>query len=286
VSVRDSFWRMRFAANVSLIGCALSLAGFAGCSVLLDTGSLTDGRRPGGSSGTSSGGSEPMSSDAGTGADAGSPASGGAESGGSEQTGSAGTSGAVSGGEGGSLSMAGASAGVAGALSTCTKTNGGKEICDGVDNDCNPATPDCPVGCTPFVARGINYMACDKSDQWQAAELACLAQKMEVAAILSAAENAAVTAELQTLNLGTSAWLGGDSEIQSDNTLEWPDGTIVSKNGVPVAGVYHNFASGQPKNLSGENALQISIGNGASAGQWSNAPVSVSQPFVCKAFGL
>ncbi len=285
---------MRFAANVSLIGCALSLAGLAGCSMLLDTGSLTGGRRTNGSSGMNSGGDEPTLSDAGTdaGGDAGSPASGGAENGGSAQAGSAGSGvgGSMGGGEGGSVSMAGASTGgatvaAAGAQNTCTKTNGGKEICDGVDNDCNPATPDCPTGCTLFVARGINYMACDKRDDWTSAEFACLGQKMEVAAILSAAENAAVTAELQTLNLGTSAWLGGESDIQSNNTLEWPDGTIVSKNGVPVTGVYHNFASGQPKNLSGENALQISISNDASAGQWSNALVSVSQPFVCKALG-
>jgi hypothetical protein len=183
-------------------------------------------------------------------------------------------------------SAGGASAGAAGALGACVKSNGGKEICDGVDNDCNPATPDCPAGCTAFVVRGINYMACDKPDAWQSAELACLGQKMEVAAILSAAENAAVTAQLQTLNLGASVWLGGESQIQSYNTLEWPDGTVISKNGVPAPAVYHNFASGQPKNLSGENALQISISNDASAGQWSNALVSVSQPFVCKAFTL
>ncbi|HEY1533186.1 MAG TPA: C-type lectin domain-containing protein [Polyangiaceae bacterium] len=278
---------MRFAANVSLIGCALGAVGLAGCSALLDTGSLTGGRRTNGSSGMSSGGDEPTLSDAG------SFAAGGDESGGSATAGSAGSSagGSSSGGGGGSESMAGGSAGGAtagagGAVNPCVKTNGGKEICDGVDNDCNSATPDCPAGCTAFVARGINYMACDKLDDWTSAELACFAQRMEVAAILSAAENAAVTAELQTLNLGTSAWLGGDSEIQSNNTLEWPDGTIVSKNGVPVAGVYHNFASGQPKNMSAENALQISIGTDASAGQWSNALVSVSQPFVCKALGL
>jgi hypothetical protein len=286
---------MRFAANVSLIGCALTVAGLPGCSALLDTGSLTGGRHANGSSGASSGGDEPTQSDAGTdaGGDAGSLAAGGDESGGSAQAGSAGTGagGSSGGGAGGSESMAGggaggASAGAAGSPTTCVKSNGGKEICDGVDNDCNPATPDCPAGCTAFVAQGINYMACDKPGGWQTAELSCLTQRMEVAAILSAAENAAITTELQTLNLGTSVWLGGASSAQSVNTLEWPDGTIISKNGVPVAGVYHNFASGQPKNLSGDNALQISIRNDASAGQWSNALVSVSQPFVCKALNL
>ncbi|HEX3850640.1 MAG TPA: C-type lectin domain-containing protein [Polyangiaceae bacterium] len=275
---------MRFAANVSLIGCALSVAALAGCSVLLDTGSLTGGRPASGSSGTSSGGDEPMASDAGTGGDTGSPPSGGAETGGGSQTGAAGTS--LSGGDGGSVSMAGASAGAAGALNPCTKTNSGKEICDGVDNDCNPATPDCPTGCTLFVVHGVNYMACDKLDDWDSAELACAAQKMLPVAIWSAAENAAITAELQTLNLGASLWIGGDSNLRADTTLEWPDGTAISKNGVPVAGVYQNFASGQPTNLSGENAVQIAISNDASAGQWSNAPASVRQPFVCKPFTL
>jgi hypothetical protein len=280
---------MRFAAIFALSGCALFAVCLVGCTALLDTDSLSNGH---GASGVGGGGGANGGADAaaGAGGSAGSlPAAAGSNAqGGSAGSGDGGNAGnAASGGNadiggGGSTGMAGASAGAGGG--PCIKS--GKEVCDGVDNDCNPATPDCPTGCTPFTVNSVSYMACDKLASWDSAELACIGQSMLLAQISSTAENEAITTKLQALKLSAQVWIGGESDPNNDNTFKWVSGVVIYKDGKAVANVYQNFASDQPASLSGPSRLQISTSNDASAGTWSNALPTVSQAFVCQTLTL
>jgi hypothetical protein len=283
---------MRFAASFAGIGCALSFAGLVGCSALLDTGSLTGGRHASSGGGRSGGENSGASAEAGAAGDGSGNAGGDENSGGSSaQGGSAGaSSGGANPGGGGSATGGGAAGvpetgGSAGGAS-CTKTNGGKEICDGLDNDCDPATPDCPAGCSAFSALGVHYMACGALAKWNSANVACLQQTMQLAQIRSSEENAAITTTLQDLHIAGPVWIGGESDPQNNSTFEWLDFTVIYQSGRPVAGVYQNFARNQPVAVNAATTLQMSTANDNSAGTWSNQLPSRSEAFVCKDFTL
>ena len=291
MSARDSSWEMRCAASFAAIGCALSFAGFIGCSALLDTGSLTGGRH------TSSGGGPSAGENAGASAEAGAAGDGSGNAGGDENSGGGGAqggnAGASSGGanpSGGDSATGGGTAGVAetggAGGAPCSKTNGGKEICDGVDNDCDAATPDCPAGCTAFSALSVRYMACSAPAKWNGANVACLQQTMQLAQIRSAAENAAITSALRDLHIPGQVWIGGQSDPQNNSTFEWLDFTVIYQSGRPVAGVYQNFARNQPVSVNVSTTLQISTANDNSGGTWSNQLPNRAQAFVCRDFEL
>jgi hypothetical protein len=281
---------MRFAASFAAVGCALLLAGLVGCSALLDTGSLTGGRH------ASSGGAGNGVENAGAGAEAGvagdevGNAGGDENSGGaSAEGGNAGTSFGGINSAGGDSATGGAAAGISGtsggaAGASCTRSNGGKEICDGLDNDCDPATPDCPAGCSAFSALSVHYMACSALAKWNSANIVCLQQTMQLAQIRSSDENAAITSTLQDLHIAGSVWIGGQSDPQNNGTFEWLDFTVIYQSGRPIAGVYQNFARNQPVSVNTATTLQMSTTNDNSAGTWSNQLPSRAQAFVCKDF--
>ena len=107
---------------------------------------------------------------------------------------------------------------------------------------------------------------------------------MQLARILSSAENSALTTKLQELNIAGVVWLGGASEAQSGSTFAWLDSTIFLQNGRAVPGVYQNFARNQPVVVNFSTNLVISTANDGSAGTWLNASPGKSEPFVCEAF--
>ena len=171
------------------------------------------------------------------------------------------------------------SAGTAGA-STCISS--GTEYCDGLDNDCNAATPDvCPTGCTGHVYQGAGYMVCNASLTYAEAGTACLMQTMRLVRIDNAAENAFVLSLLKPITL--YGYIGG-TDADKARTFKWPDGEIVWTNGAAVAGVYQNFSSNEPGTMSGANCLQMTRGSSPPAGTWSDTPCTEKQPFVCERY--
>lgn len=252
---------MRERPSLNVLSCAALLAA-VGCSSLLDTSELG----PGGN-----GGDAGASGDAG-GSSAGAPSAGGGAAAGESSAGapSAGASSA------GAASTAGAPA--AGGPNGCVPTDK-KEVCDGLDNDCDAATPDvCPSGCSGFAVDGVGHMACSKSVSFGQAQLACFNQGMLVVCPNTQAENAEVLAH--AAGLGSFVWLGAQDE-QSNHSLQWPDGTVVATNGVPTAGVYNDFAVGEPVVLGGPNCLRMAT-RGADAGSWSSVACSTPAAFVCE----
>lgn len=186
------------------------------------------------------------------------------------------TTGAGAAGTGGTTSGGGSS----GSSTSCTPIGTGKELCDGLDDDCDPGTPDvCPKNCAGFAWRGQGYMTCSRTVPWGAAEGVCMLEEMHLAQIDSADENAAVFAQVTVL--GPWIWLGAQ-DADASQSLKWPDGTLLTQNGVPVKGVYQNFDAAQPEMKTIPNCLQISGGGDAPAATWSNTRCTDTEPFVCK----
>ena len=281
---------MRFARAVLLLNARVACAFLlAGCELVLDPNSLVGKESASGAGHASSAGDTGSQGGDQTGSHGG-DSTGGMDAGGSNTT-SAGGSGAKSGASaGGGLDgqpgMPGQN-GNGGAASSCKVSNKGTEICDGIDNDCDPSTPGCPANCSAVTLGGITYMACDKQVKWQNAELACLEQSMELVTVGSAAQNAALLEELQSLGFGPNVWLAAQ-DSNGNSTLTWPDGTVLAKGANVTAGIYQNFAVGQPAVTVGGNGrcLQMDTTDGSAAGTWSTTFCTDTKQFVCEPFGI
>lgn len=228
-----------------------------GCTALLDTASLSEGSGGGNSSGWAGGG---------TGGTAGSAATAGTGGG----AGRAGSSG--NGGNGGSVA-----AGAAGTPDCVPST----ELCDGVDNDCDPATPDvCPAHCTAHLLDGRSYMSCAESRTFNSAEMFCQVQDMHLVKINDVKENAAMLDLTQ--GLSQRAWIGASET--APGVFTWLDGQVILSNGTPDGTVYQNFGNGQPATLSGPACLEFYSSSGTQQGQWVDALCTTTANFVCERY--
>ncbi len=264
------------------VACAFLLAG---CELVLDPNSLVGKNSTGSAGHTSSAGD---TASAGHASAEGGDQSGGTAAGGGSSAGTAGSDvqgGAnSSGGKDGQAGMPGQNGDAgSGTAPACKITNKGKEICDGVDNDCDPATPDCPANCSFVSAASVNYMACDQLARWQSAQLACFQQSMQLVTISGGKQNAALLAELQSLGFGPYVWLAAD-DTDGNGALSWPDGTVLANGSKIQAGVYQNFGAGEPAVTLGGSGrcLQLDTSDGA----WSTTFCSDTQQFVCGPFGV
>ena len=245
--------------------CALLLGSaplLVACTLFVDTPSLSRDYRAG----------------AGGGAAGGVPGFGGSDTGGSDTGGvTVSSPGGSTDDTGGSPTTGGSDAGAAGAATECVPSNNPTEVCNGIDDDCDPATPDgCPDHCTGATYDGATYMVCSDSHSWDVAETRCVGQGMHLAEIDGPMENAFVLSLVKTLR--TSAWIGASDEAKS-RTFAWIGGTTVYENGTEVKGVYQNFDTGEPANMPGPNCLQMA---NEPAGGWLDAVCTSSAPYVCK----
>jgi hypothetical protein len=221
-----------------------------GCTLLLDTGSLTN--------------------DSGSNATAGSGTAGSSAAGASSAgMGNAGTSAL---GSAGSASSSGAG----GSSAACVA--GAEEACDGMDNDCDASTSDdCPTNCRGIERDGSGYMACGKNSvDFETAEASCEEQGMRLVKIDDDAEDAFVASLVA--DLGAYVWIGARSEAGA-GIFTWLDGTVMYDGG-PVDGVYQHFAQGQPAMLSTKDCVQFE----ALGSAWSNTRCSDTQEFICEAY--
>ena len=291
---------MRLVTAIACGGALVALGGTA-CSALIDTSVLTRGepadsggggaQTTGGSAVVTHGGDGPGGS--GTGGDAGAPSggdagsvvsggSGGLTDGGGNQTGGSSAQGGTgdAGGSVGGAGQAGASAGSGGAP-PCIVTSGA-DYCDGIDNDCNPATHDvCPAGCTSSVFAGHGYMACTGDQTYTAAEALCVKQHMHLVEINDAAENAFVLSFMKPL--GKFVWMGG-TDAWKAHTYRWPDTNLIWSDGTAAPDTYTNFGNGEPANLSVTACLQITNVSAPPPGSWTSTPCTEKQPYVCERY--
>jgi hypothetical protein len=161
------------------------------------------------------------------------------------------------------------------------------EICDGLDNDCNPATIEpCPATCSamrrapPDHARA--YLFCNTSMTWGNARTLCASADFKLVQIESAAEDAFVRNTATAVLGDVPVHIGGtDGATESVWTWEgsgdvfWQGGP--APGGVPVGGRYTNWEVGEPNDESSEDCLEM-----LRSGKWNDIPCAEVQRFVCR----
>jgi hypothetical protein len=171
----------------------------------------------------------------------------------------------------------GGSAGAANGGGSCVP-NQDSASCDGLDLECQPtlSEPECPSGCTGTTQGSIAYMACKTSAPFNAAEVMCQAQGMDLVQIDSASENTFVTQLAGSL--GSYIWLGG-SDLAENGTFAWPSGTAFFQAGAAVSGVYQHFAVGEPALDPARHCVQL---HDDPPGYWYVTSCTESKQFICK----
>ena len=110
------------------------------------------------------------------------------------------------------------------------------------------------------------YTLMNEALSWSDANAACLAAGLQLATVLSAAENAL----LLTAAAGNKVWIGG-TDAASEGTWKW------SSTGTPLS--YTNWYSGEPNNYQGnEDCVHFS-------GKWNDVNCARKFKFVCERRG-
>ena len=111
-----------------------------------------------------------------------------------------------------------------------------------------------------------DYLFCDDTLTWAAADAYCQANGMHLASIEGSAENAVVYA-IQSGS--TSQTFIGANDRTSEGTWVWSSGDTWS---------YTSWTSGEPNNSGNEDCGAIL----SSAGNWNDVPCANTYPFVCE----
>jgi hypothetical protein len=185
--------------------------------------------------------------------------------------------------------------GVADALSdgageACVVTNGGIEVCDGLDNDCDGVVDNggvCGPGCTGTTFGGHAYAFCTTAHIFNDATSDCASKSMRLARVDDAAENQFLYAIAFANPANTSTafwpWIGGH-DIATPLEWLWADGTAFwagRNNGSAVAGLYSNWASASPTDASGTYCTTMQRGGN---GTWVDRGCSNLQPYFCEKY--
>jgi hypothetical protein len=161
------------------------------------------------------------------------------------------------------------------------------ERCDGLDNDCDPSTPEtCPAGCVAVERANFStrYLFCNVGTSWNEARSLCDNEAFTLARIDDVIENDWIHAKATELatyaaGAGGSIYLGGTDQ-DAEGVWRWRDGAQFwqgSANGVAVGSLYTAWRSGEPNNDGGENCLTM-----YPDGTWNDGKCNVLLGFVCE----
>jgi hypothetical protein len=172
----------------------------------------------------------------------------------------------------------------------CVVTNGGVEICDGLDNDCDGVVDNggvCGAGCTGATYGGHVYASCTTPVPFSGAATDCASKSMRLVRVDDAAENQFLysIAFANPANLSNAfwPWIGG-SDIATPVEWMWADGTVFwtgRNNGSAVGGLYTNWAAAAPTDASGTYCTAMQRGGN---GTWVDRGCANVQPYFCEGY--
>jgi hypothetical protein len=164
---------------------------------------------------------------------------------------------------------------------------GAPEVCDGMDNDCDPLTIEvCPAGCSPVRRPAPDeahaYLACTTAQFWHSARAVCASQGFDLIVIDDANENGWLRQISLDLLNNTEVFLGGTDEAV-EGTWTWVSGVAFwqgDAQGAALGGQYTNWSSSEPNNQAfgdGEDcALQLLDG------RWYDVVCDSANAFACE----
>jgi hypothetical protein len=158
------------------------------------------------------------------------------------------------------------------------------ELCDTLDNDCNPATAEvCPAGCMPIRRPPPDdtkvYLFCLNPASWNGAQAVCVSAMSALVQIDDDAENAFVRATANQL-LGANDVHIGASDLAVEGAWLWQSGTQFwsgGPGGAPTMGRYANWRGGEPNNDSNEDCGEMKPD-----ATWNDGNCGDGQRFVCR----
>jgi hypothetical protein len=112
-----------------------------------------------------------------------------------------------------------------------------------------------PAGCAAATFNGHDYLLCTTLLSQPAAAAECAAQGMLLAKIETSAENDWIPMALLGPGvfdtIDTWIWIGA-SDIATEGSWLWPDGTLFYENGAAINGAFESWAPSEPNNA-GQN---------------------------------
>jgi hypothetical protein len=156
-----------------------------------------------------------------------------------------------------------------------------REMCDGIDNDCNATTADiCPSDCSlrqrPAPNDGHLYLFCITDAPPPDARARCALEGYELTPVESDAENTYIRATADALSL-TYLHLGG-TDAAMEGVWRWSSNIAFWIEPAVVPGQYAHWDSGEPNNAGGtEHCVAM-----RTTGWWNDDDCDVPRDFVCR----
>jgi len=141
----------------------------------------------------------------------------------------------------------------------------------GAEEENTPTALLCTVDEDATFAHDYYYCAFDRT--WEGAEAFCAASDMHLVSIADTDENALVLGLL-----GTSYAYIGASDLDTEGTWTWSDGTAWTWTDTAT----DLWNAGEPNNSGDEDCAMMIDSSSPSAGLWSDVPCAVTYPFVCE----
>jgi len=159
---------------------------------------------------------------------------------------------------------------------------GHAEVCDGLDNDCAPATADtCPAGCVVRTDDDRRYLFCSVGASWPDARTACAGQLHRLARVDSPEENTWLRITGNEAIGTVDFWLGATDTV-SENAWLWDDGAQFwqgNAGGAVVGGLYAAWASGEPNDDGTGDCAEM-----VPSGLWNDGGCGAVQPYACERY--
>ncbi|XP_072026508.1 uncharacterized protein [Amphiura filiformis] len=141
----------------------------------------------------------------------------------------------------------------------------------------------CPSGWTYFNEHC--YLESTETVDFEDASHACMMLKSNVVIINDQDENDALSPLILSDPALTSYWIGL-TDITTEDTFVWLDGTIARENGVDY--LYTNFQPGEPNNAGNEDCMVITAATrpGYFLGGWNDVRCTVVRGYICEMSGV